>query len=109
MGGVIYEVTDEDFVTEAGGNGFKFVVKHGGVVLPGLLFDHDPDLSCATPLQLVGLDSMGGPTPNSKHFRSRHRGRAKAQAPNKKKRTVKTAKSELASEKPAGDSAVSPD
>ena len=99
MGGVKYEVTDEEFVHESGGNEFKYVVKHNGVVLPGLLFDYNP--TSKTVLQLVGLKD------NSKQFRSAHRDRVKKLTSPKKKRTAKTTASELA-KKSAGGSAVSP-
>ena len=98
MGGVKYEVTDEEFVHESGGNEFKYVVKHNGVVLDGLLFDIDVEaagkkLDETTVGQLVGLKD------NSKQFRSAHRDRVKKLTSPKKKRTVK---------KSAGGSAVSP-
>ena len=54
MGGVKYEVTDEEFVHESGGNEFKYVVKYNGAVLNGLLFDIDP--TSKTVGQLVGLN-----------------------------------------------------
>ena len=105
MGGVKYEVTDEEFVHESGGNEFKYVVKHNGIVLPGLLFDTDVEdgnkLAEKTVGQLVGLK------PGSKQFRSAHRDRVKKLTSPKKKRTAKTAASELA-KKSAGGSAVSP-
>ena len=99
MGGVKYEVTDEEFVHESGGNEFKYVVKHNGVVLDGLLFDIDP--TSKTVPQLVGLN------PDSKQFRSAHVARVKKLTSPKKKRTAKTTASELA-KKSAGGSAVSP-
>ena len=99
MGGVEYEVTGEEFVQESGGNSFKLVVKYNGAVLPGLLFDIDP--TSKTVPQLVGLKD------NSKQFRSAHVARVKKLTSPKKKRTVKTAASELA-KKSAGGSAVSP-
>ena len=97
MGGVKYEVTDEEFVHESGGNEFKYVVKHNGIVLPDLLFDTDVEdgnkLAEKTVGQLVGLK------PGSKQFRSAHVARVKKLTSPKKKRTVK---------KSAGGSAVSP-
>ena len=106
MGGVKYEVTDEEFVHESGGNEFKYVVKYNGAVLNGLLFDTDVDvagkkLDETTVGQLVGLK------PGSKQFRSAHVARVKKLTSPKKKRTVKTTESELA-KKSAGGSAVSP-
>ena len=95
MGGVTYEVTGEEFAP----NYHYFVVKHNGVVLPGLLFDYNP--TSKTVLQLVGLKD------NSKQFRSAHRDRVKKLTSPKKKRTAKTTASELA-KKSAGGSAVSP-
>ena len=91
MGGVKYEVTDEEFVHESGGNEFKYVVKHNGVVLDGLLFDIDPTSN--TVPQLVGLN------PDSKQFRSAHVARVNKLTSPKKKPTAK---------KSAGGSAVSP-
>ena len=97
MGGVKYEVTDEEFVHESGGNEFKYVVKYNGAVLNGLLFDTDVEdgkkLDEKTVGQLVGLKD------NSKQFRSAHRDRVKKLTSPKKKPTAK---------KSAGGSAVSP-
>ena len=103
MGGVKYEVTDEN----GGGSDAdhpdpqQYVVKHNGVVLPGLLFDADAEDGGITAGQLVGL------THKSKQFRSAHRDRVKKLTSPKKKRTAKTTASELA-KKSAGGSAVSP-
>ena len=107
MGGVLYEVTDEEFVSEAGGNEFLFVVKHAGVELPNLLFDHNPTREHQTKLQLVGVDSMGRPKKNSKEFRSGHIKRVKAlTSPKKKKRAPQM---KFAAGGSAGGSAVSLD
>ena len=95
MGGVTYEVSDEEFGHERDG----YEVKHNGVVLDGLLFDIDP--TSKTVAQLVGLKV------NSKQFRSAHVARVKKLTSPKKKRTAKTTASELA-KKSAGGSAVSP-
>ena len=95
MGGVTYEVSDEEFGHERDG----YEVKHNGVVLDGLLFDIDP--TSKTVAQLVGLKDK------SKQFRSAHVARVTKLTSPKKKRTVKTAASELA-KKSAGGSAVSP-
>ena len=65
MGGVTYEVSDEEFGHERDG----YVVKHIGVELDGLLFDIDP--TSKTVAQLVGLKV------NSKQFRSAHVARVK--------------------------------
>ena len=95
MGGVTYEVSDEEFGHERDG----YEVKHNGVVLDGLLFDIDP--TSKTVAQLVGLKV------NSKQFRSAQVARVKKLTSPKKKRTAKTTASELA-KKSAGGSAVSP-
>ena len=87
MGGVTYEVSDEEFGHERDG----YEVKHNGVVLDGLLFDIDPTSKTAG--QLVGL------THKSKQFRSAHVARVKKLTSPKKKPTAK---------KSAGGSAVSP-
>ena len=103
MGGVTYEATDAN----GGGSDAdhpdpqQYVVKHNGVVLPGLLFDADAEDGGITAGQLVGL------THKSKQFRSAHVAWVKKLTSPKKKRTVKTAASELA-KKSAGGSAVSP-
>ena len=73
MGGVKYEVTDEN----GGGSDAdypdpqQYVVKHNGVVLPGLLFDADVEDGGITAGQLVGLKN------NSKQFRLAHADRVK--------------------------------
>ena len=77
MGGVTYEVTGEEF----GQGKYGFVVKHNGVVLPGLLFDYNP--TSKTVLQLVGLKD------NSKQFRSAHVARVKKLTSPKKNRTAR--------------------
>ena len=96
MGGVSYEMTDEEFGHGKDG----YAVKHNGVDLDGLLFDIDP--TSKTVVQLVGLK------PGSKQFRSAHAERVKRlTSPQKKTRTAKTTASEEA-KKCAGGSAVSP-
>ena len=98
MGGVKYEVTDEPLrIGHLDPN--KYEVKHNGVVLDGLLFDIDP--TSKTVPQLVGLAD------GCRQFRSAHVARVTKLTSPKKKRTAKTAASELA-KKSAGGSAVSP-